>query len=164
MRYLALAVLMLPLLTACGEPEVKEPTTSATPSSSPSPTLTPPTIPAQAKEDSPEGAAAFVRHWVGVFNLAARTGRTDELERLGTNCTGCNSYISSIGSLGADKRPSRSIWALESLAVEKVRNGYRVKARVSTRSAKHAERIEQFGFTLVRRAEFRVSQLVRVVS
>ncbi|MGA8850675.1 MAG: DUF6318 family protein, partial [Aeromicrobium sp.] len=60
-------------LAACSsDPQPREPDpTSAT---RPSSTSTPPTMPAQASEDSPEGAAAFVNYWVTVSNYAAATG------------------------------------------------------------------------------------------
>jgi hypothetical protein len=51
-------------------------------------------MPAQASEDSPEGAAAFVKHYVDVFNYAAATGDVEELARLSApDCEGCQSYI-----------------------------------------------------------------------
>ncbi|MCL3819029.1 DUF6318 family protein [Aeromicrobium sp. zg-Y869] len=51
-------------------------------------------MPAQASEDSSEGAAAFVKHYVDVFNYAAATGDVDELSRLSSPaCEGCQSYI-----------------------------------------------------------------------
>ncbi|AWB92631.1 hypothetical protein C3E78_10705 [Aeromicrobium chenweiae] len=51
-------------------------------------------MPDQAREDSPEGAAAFVKHYVDVFNYAAATGDVEELTRLSSpSCKGCQSYI-----------------------------------------------------------------------
>jgi hypothetical protein len=51
-------------------------------------------MPAQASEDSPEGAAAFVKHYVDVFNYAAATGDVDELSELSSpDCEGCQKYI-----------------------------------------------------------------------
>jgi hypothetical protein len=51
-------------------------------------------MPPQASEDSPEGAAAFVKHYVDVFNYAAATGDVEELSRLSSpDCDGCQSYI-----------------------------------------------------------------------
>jgi hypothetical protein len=51
-------------------------------------------MPAQAKEDTPEGAAAFVKHYIDVFNYAASTGDVEELSRLSSpDCEGCQSYI-----------------------------------------------------------------------
>ncbi|MET0821026.1 MAG: DUF6318 family protein, partial [Aeromicrobium sp.] len=53
-----------------------------------------PTMPPQASEDSPEGAAAFVKHYVDVFNYAAATGDVKELSRLSApDCEGCQKYI-----------------------------------------------------------------------
>jgi hypothetical protein len=92
---MAAAALVL-LLAACesgsDDPTPKEPT-SASPTS-PIPTATLPTMPAQASEDSSEGAAAFVKHYVDVFNYAAATGDVDELSRLSSpDCDGCQRYI-----------------------------------------------------------------------
>lgn len=51
-------------------------------------------MPPQASEDSLEGAAAFVKHYVDVFNYAAATGDVDELSRLSSpTCDGCQRYI-----------------------------------------------------------------------
>jgi hypothetical protein len=92
---MAAAALVL-LLAACDsgsdDPTPKEPT-SASPTS-PTPTASLPTMPAQASEDSPEGAAAFVKHYVDVLNYAAATGDVDELSRLSSpDCDGCQRYI-----------------------------------------------------------------------
>jgi len=63
-------------------------------SSSTAPAAVVPTMPAQASEDSPEGAAAFVKYYVDVFNYAAATGDVEELTRLSSpDCSGCQSYI-----------------------------------------------------------------------
>jgi hypothetical protein len=92
---MAAAALVL-LLAACDsgsdDPTPEEPT-SASPTTS-TPTATLPTMPAQASEDSSEGAAAFVKHYVDVFNYAAATGDVDELSRLSSpDCEGCQRYI-----------------------------------------------------------------------
>jgi hypothetical protein len=92
MRFGGIVLAVLLTLGACSsDPQPKEPkrtTTSATP------TATPPTMPAQAKEDTPEGAAAFVKHYIDVFNYAASTGDVEELSRLSSpDCEGCQSYI-----------------------------------------------------------------------
>lgn len=82
------------LVGACSsDPAPKEP--AGTPSaSSQAPTAAPPTMPAQAREDSPEGAAAFVVYYIDVFNHAARTGDVTELSKLSSpDCTGCQRYI-----------------------------------------------------------------------
>lgn len=94
MRLGGFIVVAVALLGACSsdaeprEPDPAPPTTSATPD------RPLPTMPAQASEDSPEGAAAFVKHYVDVFNYAAATGDVDELSRLSSpDCTGCQKYI-----------------------------------------------------------------------
>lgn len=51
-------------------------------------------MPAQAKENSPEGASAFVQHYIDVSNYAASTGDVEELSRLSdSRCTGCQEYV-----------------------------------------------------------------------
>ena len=90
-----LAAVLILLLSACDsgsdQATPQEPTAS---SSSPAPTATVPTMPAQAAEDSSEGAAAFVKYYVDVFNYAAATGDVDELSRLSSpDCDGCQRYI-----------------------------------------------------------------------
>jgi hypothetical protein len=93
MLFRGMTVAALALLAACSsDPTPVEP--DPTPSTSATPTIAVPTAPAQASEDSPEGAAAFVKHYVDVFNYAAATGDVDELSRLSSpDCTGCQSYI-----------------------------------------------------------------------
>ena len=91
-----LAAGMILLLGACESgsdvPTPKEPTSDSP--TTPAPTATVPTMPAQATEDSSEGAAAFVKHYVDVFNYAAATGDVEELSRLSSpDCDGCQSYI-----------------------------------------------------------------------
>lgn len=98
MRTIGTVLAALLLVGACSsDPTPREPNRSATtPGSSAPPTAAPtvPPMPAQAGEDSPEGAAAFVKHWVDVFNYAAATGDVDELSRLSSpECKGCQNYI-----------------------------------------------------------------------
>jgi hypothetical protein len=92
MRFGGIVLAVLLTLGACSsDPEPKEPKRTAT---SATPTATPPTMPAQAKEDTPEGAAAFVKHYIDVFNYASNTGDVEELSRLSSPaCKGCQSYI-----------------------------------------------------------------------
>lgn len=82
-------------LAACSSaPQPREPTATTTPAPAPSSTATAPAMPAQATEDSPEGAAAFVTYWVQVSNYAAATGDVTELARISSpDCTGCQKYI-----------------------------------------------------------------------
>jgi hypothetical protein len=45
-------------------------------------------------EDSPDGVATFIEHYVEVFNYASSSGRVKELARLSADsCKGCESYI-----------------------------------------------------------------------
>lgn len=94
MRFGGIALAAVLLLGACsGDPSPKEPTETAS-KPTPTSTATLPAMPDQAKEDSPEGAAAFVTYWVKVSNYAAATGDVKELSRLSSpNCEGCQSYI-----------------------------------------------------------------------
>lgn len=89
-------VVLATILTvgACSsEPTPKEPPRSPTPTAT-TPADAAPTPPAQAGEDSPEGAAAFVNYYIDVFNYAARTGDVEGLTELSSpDCTGCQRYI-----------------------------------------------------------------------
>lgn len=95
MRLGGIVIAALALLGACtSDPTPREPDPTPTTSSA-TPARPVPTMPAQASEDSPEGAAAFVNHYVDVFNYAAATGDVAELSRLSSpDCTGCQKYIS----------------------------------------------------------------------
>lgn len=90
MLRLVVATSLLVLVAGCTDPEPKEPkpTTSATP------TKTAPTMPAQAKENTPEGASAFVAYYIEISNYAASTGDVKELSRLSdARCDGCQKYV-----------------------------------------------------------------------
>ena len=65
------------------------PTVSASPSASPSPSVS---IPAEAMQQTPEGAVAFVKFYVDQINLAWTTPDSTLLPRLTT--TACNSCAS----------------------------------------------------------------------
>lgn len=94
MRFGGILLAAALILGGCtDDPAPREPTKTAS-SPHPSSTLKPPVMPEQAKEDSPEGAAAFVTHWVAVFNYAAATGDVNELSNLSSpGCEGCQRYI-----------------------------------------------------------------------
>ena len=88
MRRVVTALLLMLLVGCSSDPEPKEPGPSA------KPTITAPTMPPQAKENTHEGAAAFVDHYVKVLNYAAATGDVEELSRLSSpKCDGCQKYI-----------------------------------------------------------------------
>lgn len=85
--HLALAAV---LLAGCsGDPEPKEPDSTT----SPSPTTTPPPLPEAATQETAEGAATFVDHYLDVLNYAAHSGDTDALRRISDpDCAGCVTY------------------------------------------------------------------------
>lgn len=80
-------------LSACGgdDPPPPEPSTTATTPANPDATLPP--MPEVAQEFTPNGAATFVRHYVGLLGYASATGDIGELNRLSDpNCGGCSDY------------------------------------------------------------------------
>lgn len=104
----ALSLIPVLLVAGCSDDEPKPkfaPPSSESPSSpSTSPTaptgLTPPEIPSAAKERSPAGARAFVRHWIAIVNLAQRTGETSGVVALNdVRCSGCRGIIKAIDSV-----------------------------------------------------------------
>lgn len=131
MRLGGVVLVMAALFAGCSsdptpvEPDPAPTTTSATP---PRPV---PTMPAQASEDSPEGAAAFVKHYVDVFNYAAATGDVAELSRLSSpDCTGCQKYIDEFRRIyeGGDQ-VTVQLWTLATDALE-ISGDARVTAKV----------------------------------
>lgn len=94
MRFGGIVLATALVLGACSsDPAPREPDEPAATTST-APTVAAPTMPAQASEDSDEGAAAFVKYYVDVFNYAAATGDVAELSRLSSpDCAGCQSYI-----------------------------------------------------------------------
>ena len=88
--YLALAAV---LLAGCsGKPAPKEP--DSTGSASPEATATPPPLPEAATQETAEGAASFVDHYLAVLNYASRSGDTTPLQAISrADCTGCADYI-----------------------------------------------------------------------
>jgi hypothetical protein len=85
-------------LTACsGDPEPRSPSPTTPPSATS--TATPPAMPAQASEDSPEGAAAFASFWIESLDHALATGSTDVLAQASADeCDGCQAYIKLVKS------------------------------------------------------------------
>ena len=90
MRIVAYVVAALMLFAGCAQDKVKEPG----PTSKPSPTVTVPTMPVAAQENTVAGAVAFVEHYIDVFNYASNTGDVKELQKLSDPaCDGCTGYI-----------------------------------------------------------------------
>lgn len=88
MRSFALAIATLLLLSSCtDDPGPIEPGPST-------PNTTAPRPPAQVGQDTPEGAAAFVSHYIEVMNFAAKSGDVAPLSALSSpRCQGCREYI-----------------------------------------------------------------------
>lgn len=84
------------VLASCGS-DSGGPDVDSTPSASPTPTLSPPTKPANLHEATQESAADFVYYWIDVFNYANTTGDLVELKGIsGPECGGCNTAIEMI--------------------------------------------------------------------
>ncbi|WP_268878828.1 DUF6318 family protein [Aeromicrobium yanjiei] len=131
MRFGGIVLATALALGACSssDPAPIEPQRSAT---TPTPTATAPPMPDQARQDSPEGAAAFVKHYVDVFNYAAATGDVEELTRLSApTCEGCQSYISLITKTYGDGGYFKGgKWALSEIEVEQSSSTRRVFAHL----------------------------------
>ena len=120
MRFGGIVLVVLLTLGACSsEPAPKEPKRTA---KSAMPTATPPTMPAQAKKDTPEGTAAFVKHYIDVFNYAASTGDVEELSRLSApSCKPCTRYADKFEAIYAKgDRISVRLWDLHDDELELV--------------------------------------------
>lgn len=157
---------------ACSsEPTPKEPPRSPTPTAT-TPADAAPTPPAQASEDSPEGAAAFVNHYIDVFNYAARTGDVEGLSEISSpDCTGCQRYIKLYrDTYAAGGYFKGKDWDLSNLRTESENTTWLIRSSVDApagtlRSDEDSE--EQpgqavkstIGFRLQKSLPFRVSEL-----
>jgi thiol-disulfide isomerase/thioredoxin len=115
MRFGGIVLVTALALGACSsDPTPKEPDPSTSTSAAPTPTATLPTMPAQASEDSAEGAAAFVKHYVDVFNYAAATGDVEELSRLSApDCEPCKRYADRFREIYENgDRVAQTLWTL----------------------------------------------------
>ncbi|KAA1398237.1 DUF6318 family protein [Aeromicrobium ginsengisoli] len=151
MRFGGIVLVALLTLGACSsDPEPKEPKRTAT---SATPTATPPTMPAQAKEDTPEGAAAFVKHYIDVFNYAASTGDVEELSRLSApGCKPCKRYADKFRAIYAKgDRISVRLWDLHDDEIELV-GDTRVNADMDVNEG--TIKRYRFGFDLSPKAPF----------
>lgn len=129
MRFGGIVLAALLVLGACtSDPQPKEPEPSATTAT---PTTSPPSMPAQAKKDTPEGAAAFVKHYIEVFNYASRTGDVEELRRMSTRCDACSRYASEFEEIyKRGDQISAHLWTLKSLDLEQNSKANLVTANV----------------------------------
>jgi hypothetical protein len=141
MRFGGIVLAAALVLSACSsDPAPKEPTGSPATSST-APTRPVPTMPAQASEDSPEGAAAFVKHYVDVFNYAAATGDVKELTRLSSpDCAGCQSYIKLYKDTYADGGYFRdSGWSIGDLQLQETADVMYITTTASTEPGPYRE-------------------------
>jgi len=128
MRFGGIVLAVLLTLGACSsDPEPKEPKRTAT---SAVPTATPPTMPAQAKEDTPSGAATFVTYFVDTFNYAARTGDATPLTEVSPDCEPCRKYAKDFELLKPADRADRNVWTVEDLSIGASRHPIELDAKV----------------------------------
>lgn len=152
MRRVVIASCLLLALTACRSQEPIEPTPTpkptATTTSAADPDLKPPTLPAQARKNTPEGAAAFVAYWVKTFNYAARTGDVEPISQASFRCKACNSYVSALKGVAARGELSKSdLWNLRSTLVTRDERIYEVSAKIKIRTSSGLS-VEQIGFRI----------------
>lgn len=116
MRLIALLMAAALLFTGCTEDKPREPD----PTTKPSPTATVPAMPDAAREGTDEGAIAFVKHYIDVFNYASNTGDVKELQKLSDpDCDGCTEYIDLFKNTYADGGYFKdSDWKLSTVAAE----------------------------------------------
>ena len=153
----AVVVALLVLLGACQQPEVlePEPSASAAPSTSPAPTM-----PAQAREDSDEGAVAFVAHWIETFNYAARSGDTESLREMSEDCQACASYAETIeADLRSGDLPKGDLWDFRDALVEPgAERDWQVVARIDAVTTDGPE-VFTLGFDLDYSQRFQIARL-----
>ena len=163
MRRTVVTICALLTLAACRGPEPIEPTPSPEPTgtttAAPDPTVTEPTLPDQARRNTPEGAAAFVGYWVKTFNYAARTGDATRLNAASSNCEPCSGYAEDFSSLAEDRRPSSDPWRIERVRVSTTRDPVEVFTRIRVlRSAGGTERFDLV-FRLSANPQFKVTAI-----
>lgn len=160
MRFGGIVVAAALILGACSsDPAPKEPTTSAPSASPATPAPAAPTMPPQAQEDSPEGAAAFVKHYIALVNFAANTGETSSMIEASANCEACESFAGAFAQEPEDgERFGGKLWTLNQVAVRKAPTGVVVRAELTVRQAK-SSRGYAFEFTLTPSAPFRVRDI-----
>jgi hypothetical protein len=153
MRFGGIVLAVLLTLGACSsDPEPKEPKRTAT---SATPTATPPTMPAQAKEDTPSGAATFVNYFVGTFNYAARTGNATPMTNASPNCEPCLNYAKDFERLESSDRADEDVWTVEDLSVGASRNPIELDAKVSVAG----EGVTELTFVLNSEAPFEIRDI-----
>jgi hypothetical protein len=130
MRFGGIVLLAMLAVGACSsDPEPKEPKPSTT---SATPTATAPTMPAQAKEDTPSGAATYVQYFVDTFNYAAQTGDVGLMRAAAPRCKPCNAYADDFQSQKAAGGLAESpVWTLSDVAIGASRRPIEIDATVA---------------------------------
>lgn len=137
MRRVVIISCLLLVITACRSQEPIEPTPTpkptATTSSAADPDIKAPTLPAQARKNTAEGAASFVGYWVQTLNFASRTGDTRQLRRISDeDCGGCTSYAELFEKTYADGGFFRdSDWSIRKLKIKQGGSEHLILARVT---------------------------------
>jgi len=153
MRFGGIVLAVLLTLGACSsDPEPKEPKRTAT---SATPTASPPTMPAQAKEDTPSGAANFVNYFVATFNYAARTGDAAPMMDSAPSCEPCKKYAEDFERLGTSDRAAKDVWTVEDLSVGASRNPIELDAKVNVAG----EGVSELTFVLNSNAPFEIRDI-----
>ena len=160
MRIIATLLAALLLFSACTEdPEPKEPKKSSTPK----PTATAPTLPPEAKAKPPEGAAAFVSHYIDTFNYAAKTGDTTQLLRLSSECDVCSNYAQEFERIyKRGDQIDEVLWRSTSSNVLVNKQSVEVIAVVETKEEKQSGS-KNLGFTLTTKPPYRVTEIFEAV-
>jgi hypothetical protein len=98
-RVAAAAAAGLAVLAGCGGGETANETLPSTSSSAAEtsaslPPLGPPDLPmpAEAREQTPAGAEAFLHYYVALMNYAQEQSRSDFIRSLSVNCSTCSSF------------------------------------------------------------------------
>ena len=101
-RLLTPLLLVAALAAGCGEdqeqPQALPSVAVTTATTAPSPTSAP--VPTEAQAETPQGAAAFARHWYDQIGVAFETRNPAVLKVLSApDCMACETYIASVTSL-----------------------------------------------------------------
>lgn len=160
MRFGGIVLAALLTLGACSsDPEPKEPKPTAT---SATHTATPPTMPAQAKEDTPEGAAAFVKHYIELVNYAANTGDSEPMAAASQACKPCQSFGDAFSEEPTDgERFAGKLWKPTKLTVGSTRDPLTVRAELLVQEGRKRNPYT-FNFLLTTDSPFRVRSISMV--
>lgn len=121
------------LLAGCsGDPKPREPDPSG--SETPEPSATPPPLPEAATQETAEGAASFVDHYLAVLNYAAHTGDTGALRALSdAECGSCETYIEVVDAThDAGGSYTGGDWSAGELSVTPLGSEWRLEGEVAT--------------------------------